>query len=68
MGNTVIVGFGIRLNLLSVLKVLKTTFASLRTSKYFLWDGNRQVQEYTDEQIFTTVYEQGSFEPVANLT
>jgi RHS repeat-associated protein len=32
-----------------------------------LWDGNRQVQEYTDEQVFTTVYEQGSFEPVARI-
>ena len=32
-----------------------------------LWDGNRQIQEYTDEQIFTTVYEQGSFEPVARI-
>ena len=32
-----------------------------------LWDGNRQIQEYTDEQIFTTVYEQGSFEPVARV-
>ena len=32
-----------------------------------LWDGNQQIQEYTDEQIFTTVYEQGSFEPVARV-
>ena len=32
-----------------------------------MWDGNRQIQEYTDEQIFTTVYEQGSFEPVARV-
>ena len=32
-----------------------------------LWDGNRQIQEYTDEQIFTTVYEQNSFEPVARV-
>ena len=32
-----------------------------------LTDGNRQIQEYTDEQIFTTVYEQGSFEPVARV-
>ena len=32
-----------------------------------LWDGNRQIQEYTDEQIFTTVYEQSSLEPVARV-
>ncbi len=32
-----------------------------------LRDGNRQVQEYTDEQVFTTVYEQDSFVPVARI-
>ena len=32
-----------------------------------LWDGNRQAQEYTDTHIFTTIYEQNSFEPVARL-
>ena len=32
-----------------------------------LWDGNRQAQEYTDTHVFTTVYEQDSFEPVARL-
>ena len=32
-----------------------------------LWDGNRQAQEYTDTHIFTTIYEQDSFEPVARL-
>lgn len=34
---------------------------------YYLWDGNRQAQEYTDTHVFTTVYEQDSFEPVARL-
>ena len=32
-----------------------------------LWDGNRQVQEYTTDHVFTTVYEQDSFEPVARI-
>jgi len=32
-----------------------------------LWDGNRQAQEYTDTHVFTMVYEQNSFEPVARL-
>ena len=32
-----------------------------------LWDGNRQAQEYTDTHVFTTIYEQDSFEPVARL-
>ena len=49
-------------------KPISKAFASLKTSKcFFLWDRNRQIQEYTDEQIFTTVYEQGSFEPVARI-
>ena len=32
-----------------------------------LWDGDRQAQEYTDTHVFTTVYEQNNFEPVARL-
>ncbi len=52
----------------SNLSSLNTTDRPQRNNTLMLWDGNRQIQEYTDEQIFTTVYEQGSFEPVANLT
>ena len=35
----------------------------------YLWDGNRQLQQHTntDTHIFTTIYEQNSFEPVARL-
>ena len=33
----------------------------------YLWDGNRQLQEQTATHVFTTVYEQDSFEPVARL-
>ena len=36
-------------------------------STLMLWDGNRQAQEYTDTHVFTTIYEQDSFEPVARL-
>lgn len=36
-------------------------------STLMLWDGNRQAQEYTDTHVFTMVYEQNSFEPVARL-
>ena len=32
-----------------------------------LWDGNRQIQEYTKDHIFTTLYNQNSFEPVARI-
>ena len=51
----------------SNLSSLNTTDRPQRKNTLMLWDGNRQVQEYTDEQIFTTVYEQGSFEPVARI-
>ena len=33
----------------------------------YLWDGNRQLQEQTDTHVFTTIYEQDSFAPVARL-
>ena len=38
-----------------------------RQTMLMLWDGNRQVQEYTTDHVFTTVYEQDSFVPVARL-
>lgn len=34
---------------------------------HYLWDGDRQLQEYTDTHIFTTIYDQDSFEPIARL-
>ena len=51
----------------SNLSSLNTTDRPQRKNTLMLWDGNRQIQEYTDEQIFTTVYEQNSFEPVARV-
>jgi RHS repeat-associated protein len=51
----------------SNLSSLNTTDRPQRKNTLMLWDGNRQIQEYTDDQIFTTVYEQGSFEPVARI-
>ena len=38
-----------------------------RQTMLMLWDGNRQIQEYTTDHVFTTVYEQDSFVPVARL-
>ena len=74
--------FGRRIAKASDTKV-KTKFINskhLKTVKYhvqqqktkqqttlILWDGNRQAQEYTETHVFTTVYEQNSFEPVARL-
>ena len=52
------------------LKTVKNHIQQQKTkqqSTLMLWDGNRQAQEYTDTHVFTTVYEQDSFEPVARL-
>jgi len=32
-----------------------------------LWDGDKLIQEYTATHVYTTIYEQGSFNPVARL-
>ena len=34
---------------------------------HMLWDGNRAIQEYTDTHVYNTIYDQGSFSPVARL-
>ena len=34
---------------------------------HYLWDGDKQLQEQADTHVFTTIYEQNSFEPVARL-
>ena len=38
-----------------------------RSTMLMLWDRNRQIQEYTTDHVFTTVYEQDSFVPVARI-
>ena len=38
-----------------------------RQTMLMLWDGNRQIQEYTTDHVFTTVYAQDSFVPVARI-
>ena len=51
----------------SNLSSLNTTDRPQRKNTLMLWDGNRQIQEITDAFIFTTVYEQNSFVPVARI-
>ncbi|WP_290004329.1 RHS repeat-associated core domain-containing protein [Faucicola atlantae] len=46
---------------------LRISEKSQRQSMLMLWDGNRQIQEYTKDHVFTTVYEQDSFVPVARI-
>ena len=51
----------------SNLSSLNTTDRPQRNNTLMLWDGNRQIQEITDDFTFTTVYEQNSFVPVARI-
>ncbi|WP_290004285.1 RHS repeat domain-containing protein [Faucicola atlantae] len=51
----------------SNLSSLNTTDRPQRKNMLMLWDGNRQIQEITDDFTFTTVYEQNSFEPIARI-
>ena len=46
---------------------MNTTDRPQRNNTLMLWDGNRQIQEYTKDHIFTTLYNQNSFEPVARI-
>ena len=32
---------------------------------HFLWDGDKPIQEYSDTHVYTTIYDQGSFAPIA---
>ena len=34
---------------------------------HMLWDSDLPIQEYTDTHVYTTIYDQGSFVPVARL-
>ncbi|OOS07804.1 RHS repeat-associated core domain-containing protein [Moraxella cuniculi DSM 21768] len=45
---------------------LRKTDKTQNQTTLMLWEGNRQIQEYTDDFVFTTVYDQ-SFEPVSRL-
>ncbi|OOS07816.1 hypothetical protein B0189_02055 [Moraxella cuniculi] len=46
---------------------LSKTQKTQHQTTLMLWEGNRQLQEYTNHHIFTTVYDQDSFEPVSRL-
>lgn len=51
----------------TTLRRLRKTDKTTYQSTLMLWEGNRQIQEYTDDFVFTTVYDQDSFEPVARV-
>ncbi|SIS03188.1 RHS repeat-associated core domain-containing protein [Moraxella cuniculi DSM 21768] len=46
---------------------LSKTQKTQHQTTLMLWEGNRQLQEYTDKHIFTTIYDQDSFEPVSRI-
>ncbi|MGB5854635.1 MAG: RHS repeat-associated core domain-containing protein, partial [Oceanisphaera sp.] len=37
------------------------------THTHMLWDGDKAIQEHTDTHVYNTIYDQGSFSPVARL-
>ncbi|MDO5106079.1 hypothetical protein [Capnocytophaga sp.] len=44
---------------------LRKTDKTEHSTMLMLWEGNKQIQEYTKDFVFTTVYDDESFEPVA---
>ena len=46
---------------------LKQTSKTQYKHTHMLWDSDLPIQEYTDTHVYTTVYDQGSFKPVARL-
>ena len=46
---------------------LRQTNKTQHQHTHMLWDSDLPIQEYTDTHVYTTIYEQGSFNPVARL-
>lgn len=38
-----------------------------KTKIHILWDGDNAIQEYTDTHVYSTIYDEGSFVPVARI-
>ena len=34
---------------------------------HMLWDGDKAIQEHTDTHVYNTIYDQGSFTPIARM-
>ena len=46
---------------------LRQTNKTQHKHTHMLWDSDLPIQEYSDTQVYTTIYDQGSFKPVARL-
>ena len=46
---------------------LRQTKKSQHQHTHMLWDSDLPIQEYSDTHVYTTIYDQGSFKPVARL-
>ena len=46
---------------------LRQTSKTQYKHTHMLWDSDLPIQEYSDTHVYTTVYDQGSFKPVARL-
>ena len=46
---------------------LKQTSKTQHKHTHFLWEGERPLQDYSVTHVYTTIYEQNSFSPIARL-
>ncbi|MGP5494964.1 RHS repeat-associated core domain-containing protein [Psychrobacter celer] len=46
---------------------LRQTNKTHHQHSHMLWDSDLPIQEYSDTHVYTTIYDQGSFKPVARL-
>lgn len=46
---------------------LRQTNKTQHQHTHMLWDSDLPIQEYSDTHVYTTIYDQGSFKPVARL-
>ena len=46
---------------------LKQTSKTQYQHTHMLWDSDLPIQEYSDTHVYTTIYDQGSFKPIARL-
>uniref|UniRef100_UPI00259AE238 RHS domain-containing protein n=1 Tax=uncultured Psychrobacter sp. TaxID=259303 RepID=UPI00259AE238 len=46
---------------------LRQTNKTQHAHMHMLWDSDLPIQEYTDTHVYTTIYDQGSFVPIARL-
>lgn len=46
---------------------LRQTNKTQHKHTYMLWDGDNAIQEYLDTHVYTTIHDQGSFDPCCQI-